>query len=279
MSSSSKQLPWRKNLYENQGFEDNYTPETFLQELQKNRNVREFTFYEALAGATKVSQQISIVVIFLVIYHGLFMRWLSPEAIFLQSSAFTVIGYGIYLLNSIESPVGALLRHAKTVLGVLVFGFIFSPILHTLTKSISTDTIYSMTFFVFCLHLIFFDYGLEAHMVSRAISLNAAIFGSICLSSRLATSFHAFVLLATVVELFVLFPILLKRFWTPPLLLPSVVVCTVLLHSISLPTLVTYVLGLFAINLLFPWLFVRAQPYKHIIHGPWDEAVVEGVEF
>lgn len=275
----SKQNTWRKNLYENQGFDDNYTPDTFLQELQKNQNVREFTFYEALCGATKVSQQISIVVAFLIIYHGLFTRWLSPEVMLVQSSLATVIGYIGYLATSEEALLKAIIRHSKTVLGVLVFGFIFSPLLHTLTKSISTDTIYSMTFFVFCLHLIFFDYGLEAHMVSRAISLNAAIFGSICLSSRLATSFHAFVLLATVVVLFVLLPILLRRFWSPPLLLPTFLVCVIFLYSISLPTLVTYLLGLLAINLLFPWLFVRAQPHKHIIHGPWDEAVVETMEF
>ncbi|XP_055690749.1 phosphatidylinositol N-acetylglucosaminyltransferase subunit C [Lutzomyia longipalpis] len=277
MSGRSKKR-WRKNLYENQGFEDNYTPKTFLKELQKNQNVREFTFLEAICGATKVSQQISIVVAFLILYHGLFTRWLSPETVLLHSSLATLTGYVIYLATCERRLSGAVARHSKTVLGVLVFGFIFSPLLHTLTKSISTDTIYSVTFFVFCLHLIFFDYGLEAHMVSRAISLNAAIFGSICLSSRLDTSFHAFVLLATVVELFVLLPILLRRFWAPPLLLPTFIGCMIFLHSISLPTLITYILGLLAINVLFPWLFVRSQPFKHIIHGPWDEAVVESMD-
>ncbi|XP_059613744.1 phosphatidylinositol N-acetylglucosaminyltransferase subunit C [Phlebotomus argentipes] len=279
MTGRSKQKRWRKILYENQGFEDNYTPKTFLRELQKNRNVREFTFCEAVCGATKLSQQISVVVAFLIIYHGLFTHWLTPETVLLHSSVATVAGYALFLVTIEEGVVEALVRHSKTVLGVLVFGFIFSPLLHTLTKSISTDTIYSVTFFVFCLHLIFFDYGLEAHMVSRAISLNAAIFGSICLSSRLATSFHAFVLLATVVELFVLLPILQRRLWSPPIVLPTLVGCALLLHSISLPTLVTYALGLLAINILFPWLFTRAQPHKHIIHGPWDEAVVESVDF
>lgn len=83
----------------------------------------------------------------------------------------------------------------KTVACILVFGFILSPMLHTLTKSISTDTIYTITFFTFLLHIMCYDYGMPTALVSRAISLNAAIFGTICLASRLVTSLDAFVLL------------------------------------------------------------------------------------
>uniref|UniRef100_A0A1A9VIS0 Uncharacterized protein n=2 Tax=Glossina TaxID=44049 RepID=A0A1A9VIS0_GLOAU len=114
---TTKRKPWRKNLYENSDYEDNYTDPSFLKDLKTNLHVRFFTLGEAI------------------------------------------------------------------------------QVLHTLTYAISTDTIFSMTFFVMVLNLVFCDYGLSVAMVSKAISLNAAIFGSICLASRLPTSYHAFVLL------------------------------------------------------------------------------------
>ena len=42
--------------------------------------------------------------------------------------------------------------------------------------------------------------------VSSSISLNASIFASVCLASRLPTSFHAFVVVSLAVVMFALFP-------------------------------------------------------------------------
>ena len=42
--------------------------------------------------------------------------------------------------------------------------------------------------------------------VSSSISLNASIFASVCLASRLPTAFHAFVIVSLAVLIFVLFP-------------------------------------------------------------------------
>ncbi|KAL9704919.1 hypothetical protein quinque_008437 [Culex quinquefasciatus] len=69
----------------------------------------------------------------------------------------------------------------KTAAAVLVFVYIFSPLLRNLTDSVSTDTI---TFLVLMLHLIFYDHCVPAAIVSKGITLNAAIFGAICLTAR-----------------------------------------------------------------------------------------------
>ena len=42
--------------------------------------------------------------------------------------------------------------------------------------------------------------------VSSAISLNAAIFASVCLASRLPSALHAFVIVFFAVQMFALFP-------------------------------------------------------------------------
>ena len=43
--------------------------------------------------------------------------------------------------------------------------------------------------------------------MSKAASLNTAIFGSVCLASRLPSSWHAFVTVILAVEIFALFPV------------------------------------------------------------------------
>jgi len=52
----------------------------------------------------------------------------------------------------------------RTIGTFLLFGFGLSPILMTLTESISTDTIYAMTFFMLLANLLFHDYGTNAAM-------------------------------------------------------------------------------------------------------------------
>ena len=89
-------------------------------------------------------------------------------------------------------------------------GFIVSPILKTLTETISTDTVYAMVTLMMAAHVMFFDYGIENAIVSPPISLNAALFGAVCLASRLST-LNAFSLLIFAADIFVLLTVVRKR--------------------------------------------------------------------
>ncbi|XP_050075315.1 phosphatidylinositol N-acetylglucosaminyltransferase subunit C [Anopheles maculipalpis] len=269
---ATSRKPWKKNLYENAEYEDNYTDPSFLKDMRTNVNLQMYTAKEAFIGATRLSQQISVVTAFLIVFHHLYLERIGAKVLFGQSAIGTILGYFIYAGRDIQ--LAKFVEDSKTAFAVLVFGFIFSPLLHTLTNSISTDTIFSMTFFVLVLHLIFFDYGVSAAFVSRAISLNAAIFGSICLASRLSSSLHAFVLLEVAAVFFALGPFLVRKLYSVQLLVLSIVVCCYFLQSISHIILYTYICTLAFVNLFCPWLFVRLQKYKNNINGPWDEAVV-----
>ncbi|KFB44455.1 AGAP005923-PA-like protein [Anopheles sinensis] len=271
-NSSTSRKPWKKNLYENLDYEDNYTDPSFLKDMKTNINLRPYTALEVFTGATRLSQQISVVTVFLVIFHHLYTDRIGPKTIFAECAAGTIVGYFIYAGREIQ--LAKFVEDSKTAIAVLAFGFIFSPLLHTLTNSISTDTIFSMTFFVLVLHLIFFDYGISAALVSKAISLNAAIFGSICLASRLSSALHAFVLLEVAAVFFALGPFLVCKLYSIQFLVLSMAVCCYFLHSISHIILYTYVCTLAFVNLFCPWLFLRLQKYKNNINGPWDEAVV-----
>lgn len=291
-SQTHSRKPWQKILYGNRGYTDDYTDPLFLKDLRKNINVEIFKYWEAVLGATKITHQLSLIVVFLLVFHNLYTRssYISAGILLLIVCSISCIGYILFALskrsrgqNGRSSNYLVRIRDdAKTVACILIFGFILSPMLHTLTKSIDTDTIYTITFFVFLLHVMCYDYGMPAAMVSRAISLNAAIFGTICLASRLKTSFDAFVLLIVSFTLFAVYPHILRLLEANSRLyirLASVI----LFGSASCLGLFMVSINLFFINLMviifcsliYPFIFCYAQKFKNNIHGPWDEAVVE----
>lgn len=152
----------------------------------------------------------------------------------------------------------------------MISGFATSPILKTLTETISTDTVYTMAAIMMLVHLIFYDYGATAAIVSTPLSLNAAIFGAVCLASRLSTTYHVFALMVFASDIFVLFTVLRKRlrdlfntrlqiFITLSLAVSSVICLSLSSHQIFLNL---YFVLLICINFLFPFGFYKVQYYK-----------------
>ena len=135
-----------------------------------------------------------------------------------------------------------------------------------------------MTTFMMIIHLTFFDYGISAAIDSSSLSLNATIFGSECLASRLASPFHAFILLSNAVECFVLLPILLSKGRGSVIVLATITVAIYALWTVSLIMMFLFVCVTLFVTVLCPFWFLRWQIYKDNIYGPWDEAVVHDTE-
>lgn len=268
--------PWKKNLYENREYEDNYTDKSFLQDLKKNYNLQSFTLKQCINGATKISQEISIVLLFLIIFYHLYLNEIQPQKMLLNSFVVTGVGYLIYIIYRGTNMEIArnVIEDSKTVFTVLIFGYVFSPILYNLTDSISTDTVFSTTFIILFLHLLLHDYGIDGFLVSKTISLNFGIFASICLASRLSTPLHAFVLLVISAEIFVLKPLLFEKIWSPSMILPVMCITTYYLLDISKVLLVAYFIILVFVNLICPLMFQKLHNHKCTIKGPWDEAII-----
>lgn len=276
----STRSAWKKNLYENRGYPDNYTDASFLEELKKNVHSRGVSYGEAIRGGGLVARQLCIVVWFALIFVYVNNEWIAPETVFVYSSLLTGIGY--LLFRAVHTSVNystVFWGDLHTVLIFVSFGYVLSPILKTLTETISTDTIYAMTTIMSCVHLIFFDYGVPAAVVSSALSLNAAIFGSICLASRLSSSFHAFVLLTVAVELYALFPMLLSTVRGSLLTVGSMIIVTVyFLFTVSSILTFLFICSVTFITVVCPLCFVKWQCHKDNIYGPWDEAVVSEID-
>ncbi|XP_059826667.1 phosphatidylinositol N-acetylglucosaminyltransferase subunit C [Hypanus sabinus] len=276
---------WKKVLYERQPFPDNYVDGSFLEELRKNIYVRQYQYWSVVLESSVVIQQLSSVCVFVVIWWYMDQTRLSPQQLFGCGLIIYLLGY--LLFDLIDLGEGRMhngrTRWAdlKSTVVFVTFTYGFSPVLKTLTESISTDTIYAMSVFMLLGHLIFFDYGANAAIVSSTLSLNMAIFASVCLASRLPSSLHAFATVTLAIQIFALWPMFQKKLKArAPGSYLAVTVVYALAAALGLLTVsptaaVLFALLLLVVAFLCPHYLVTLQSSKDNIHGPWDEAEIK----
>ncbi|XP_076327628.1 phosphatidylinositol glycan anchor biosynthesis class C [Tachypleus tridentatus] len=273
---------WKKILYKKQAFPDNYVDQSFLCEL-RNVNGESYSIQQSFFYTTAVTQEICCICIFVVIFVNLVNETLSPTFVISSSGLLVVIIYLFFstlLVKTDHSFVSKGFEDMKSVFIFMSFGLGFSSIMKTLTETISTDTVYAMSTFMFLVHLMFHDYGAHAFIVSETISVNAAVFATVCLGSRLPSEIYTFALLLIGAEIFVLSPVL-RRYIQENYPFGQVVVtvlltCTtmLLMASFEISYLLCTTIVLICVTFLFPLYFVYCQAHKRHISGPWDEAVV-----
>lgn len=263
-----------RKLYENYGVPDNYTDSTFLGQLQKNIKANNRNLLEAVQLGSHVSLQLNIIVLIVIIFIWLKNDWTTPHIVFMFSVISTVIGYITFNVTT-SNRLYELRTDLRTVVIFLLFGYILSPVLYTLTETISTDTIYTMTILMFIVHLIFGKYGLSQISLSNSLSMTSSIFGSLMLASRLSSHLHAFSLLTVSVEFFVLLPLLLIQ-WRNKLFIsiPLAIGTTISLYFVSQFFSFLFVIAISFIQFVCPCHYIKSQKYKDNIYGPWDEAII-----
>ncbi|KAL1490160.1 hypothetical protein ABEB36_012899 [Hypothenemus hampei] len=271
-----EKAPWEKILYKKQDYPDNYTdPTIFLKDLKKNVYFKEVTFLETCLGATLLLQECCFVILFTLIYWYMVNKWVDPSFILYSSCGINFIGFVFYRHKQFKHRLGYDIR---TTLTFIAFGQLFSPVLHTLTDTISTDTIYTMAFLMMIVHLIFFDYEIPAAIVSRSLSTSAAMFASICLASRLSSASEVFVFVTVATQIFVLSPSLRKLLsYMVSLIITAILflVNSYFLNEVSFLGFLLFCVIVGLIVFVFPLLYVKYQVFKDNIYGPWDEAIVK----
>ncbi|XP_040895369.1 phosphatidylinositol N-acetylglucosaminyltransferase subunit C [Toxotes jaculatrix] len=275
-------VPWRKVLWERQPFPDNYVDQRFLEELRRNEGLRQYRYWAVVKEAGFVGQQLSCVAIFITLWLYMEQGLLSPETLLSTSLVCALLGYGLHqaLTSQVESGCEPRthLADLQSATLFLSFTFGFSPVLKTLTESVSTDTVYAMSAVMLLAHLVSFPYTQPSPPGS--LSLNAALFASVCLASRLPGALHTFAMLSCALLVFALWPCLLQKLReNAPNQFTGVCVGMCIggiggLGSQSLGGAVLLALALGSVTLLCPLLLLRLQRHKDNIHGPWDEAEI-----
>ncbi|XP_077572795.1 phosphatidylinositol N-acetylglucosaminyltransferase subunit C [Stigmatopora nigra] len=276
-------VPWRKVLWERQSYPDNYVDHRFLGELRRNEGIRQYRYWAVVREAVLVGQQLSCVAIFVTLWLYMEEGLLSPDTLLVISLATSLLGYGLYqALGAWAEPVapaGTHLADLQSAIIFLSFIFGFSPVLKTLTESVSTDTVYAMSALMLLAHLVSFPYGHPSPPGS--LSLNVALFASVCLASRLPGAMHTFTMLSCALMIFALWPCLLRRVKDRApchFVVVCVGVCAAGVGGLASRWpggAVLLALALISVMLLCPWLLVQLQRHKDNIHGPWDEAEIQ----
>ncbi|KYQ90934.1 GlcNAc transferase [Tieghemostelium lacteum] len=283
INNSQGIVKWRKILYEKQAYSDNYTDETFLVGLVQNANFIKYDFWTVVMDSFTVSQQISAVILFVILFFHALRQTLTLPVLLSMGVVLLVAGY---IVISFIDPTSNFESIKDSILHViLLFGTVYalSPVLRTLTNSFSDDTIWALTFILLLASLFFHDYGYtnnESTKFSAPVSLNAAIFASVLLGSRLTSNIHVFVLISYAIEIFALFPIVrhhLKRHSLEMHVGLTIILCTTcgtLLMGLNTLLALVYIGIINVITFVCPIWLIFIQKYKNEINGPWDEASV-----
>jgi phosphatidylinositol N-acetylglucosaminyltransferase subunit C len=167
-----------------------------------------------------------------------------------------------------------------------------SPILKSLTRSTSPDSIWAMSFWLLAINIFFYDYsGGVGAKFPASLSTNAALMASTVLASRLPSTGQVFSLTLFSIEVFGLFPVFRRyarhRSWRYHVALSVLLVIGAgggvgLILSDKKDGVFPWKGGLLGILVgaflavvamgASSWWLIGLQKYKNAINGPWDLA-------
>uniref|UniRef100_A0A8R1DI23 Phosphatidylinositol N-acetylglucosaminyltransferase subunit C n=1 Tax=Caenorhabditis japonica TaxID=281687 RepID=A0A8R1DI23_CAEJA len=167
-------------------------------------------------------------------------------------------------------------EHARTIVTLFLFAYAFTPIIRTLTTSISTDTIYSTSIITAIISCLFHDYGVKAPVVSYPTSVSSGLSSAIFLLSRLEEDTPTLLLLVIAFALHAYGAVFRNRLFV---IYPKFSILSFLLlssfsafciSSFSVELAVFWALLHVFILFICPLILVLKQTGKCTIHGPWD---------
>ncbi|KAI0838231.1 GPI2-domain-containing protein [Hypoxylon sp. FL0890] len=227
----------------------------------------------------------------------------SASATSLQSSTSQASNAGRRSSESVEAPSHrpssplrngrANLRLSTVKSAILIYFTLLglSPILKSLTRSTSSDSIWAMSFWLLAINIFFHDYSSGPVKFPASLSTNAALMASTVLASRLPSTGQVFSLTLFSIEVFGLFPVFRRyarhRSWKYHVTLSVLLVIGagggvgLILggekdgvwpwKSGLLGVLVATIIAIVAMGGCSWWL-IGLQKYKNAINGPWDQA-------
>ena len=303
--------PWRRVLYEVQPYPDNYVDQTFLASVLTSTPTHPLDLLALAKDSLVVAQQLSTVrtsaqtkktpalaamsllsllampqvALYCAVYLHVYYGRISASVLIALEALLLLGGWLLRRHVASERLTVAVVRSDARQL-ILLVGWLLciSPVLATLTRTFSDDTICALTISLFLVHLALHDYeyalNYSAHF-RGSISMNAAIFASVLLAARLPSTPHVFAIMTLATHTFVLLPAQSRRLSkalssAQHLSVASLIVlltAAVLLLTVSKLLAACYLLAILTISGLCPMVLVRMQHSRAHISGPWDEAV------
>uniref|UniRef100_A0A0D6R5D1 Phosphatidylinositol N-acetylglucosaminyltransferase n=1 Tax=Araucaria cunninghamii TaxID=56994 RepID=A0A0D6R5D1_ARACU len=292
------QRKWRKIAYGGMqpGYDDNYSDESFLEDMVMNANVVRRDTLTVMRDSVAVVQYICIVALVVSVWTYSLKAELDEHLLLMMDAVLLCLGFLVLLLTASRISLSLLCQYALNVAFFVGGLYVLAPIYQTLTRSISSDSIWALTVFLLIIHLFLHDYvgstikspefsdlnrnlPVENHTtLTSNVSLNASIVASVLIASRLPSRLLVFALMLFSLELFLFSPLVTQciKQYSVKLYLCFSFMLVVISLSLIFP-LHRFAFFLFFGLLVFimivcPYWLIKAQEYKFEIKGPWDEA-------
>lgn len=266
-----KKKPWKRLLWIKQSYNDNYTDPNFL------LKVDEYKRYQN--EPHEHSRFLSVLMDFLIFYHTLLNT----------SLIYVIFGYVYYFhksplpLTVLATSIIAVCSYKKFNIKssiIIIFTMLtLSPVLKSLSRTTSSDSIWSLSFWLSILYILTLS-----TLKSTVVPTNILLSNVTVLASRLDNTTDVFCFLLICIELNILLPELELWFlqsgyfilyWFSFLITITIVYSFV---TLSLDWYYTLFLSLFSVAFIFvsPWYFIYWQRYYYTGHElltTWDAKV------
>ncbi|XP_042386635.1 phosphatidylinositol N-acetylglucosaminyltransferase subunit C-like, partial [Zingiber officinale] len=175
---------WKKVAYGGMqpGYDDNYTDESFLEEMVMNANVVKRDMPKVMLDSVSITQYVCIVSLVVSVWAHTLSLHIDEDI------ALLALGFSVLLLTARQLSI-QLLSHYLLNISFFISGlYVLAPIYYTLTRSIRSDSIVALTVSLLIIHLFLHDYSgstirppgaLKNPNLASNISLNASIVASI----------------------------------------------------------------------------------------------------
>lgn len=280
---------WKKKAYGGiqPGYPDNHTDDSFLQEMITNANVVKRDLYKVILDSISISQYVSIVSLVISVWTHTLNSKINEYTLLKLDICLLALGFSVLLLTSPHLSLHFLVKYFLNISFFICGLYVLAPVYHTLTRSISSDSIWALTVSLLVIHLFLHDYSgstirppgaLNNPNLASNISLNASIVASVLIASRLPSRLHVFALMLFSLQIFLFAPLVMfciKKYsfgfhlGLSFVLVGVTLAVTYQLHRLFFGTLAVLIVF---ISVLCPYWLIRIQEYKFEINGPWDEA-------
>eukprot|EP00796_Vickermania_ingenoplastis_P005066 gene5066-3653_t len=213
-NSNGSKVVWRKILYENQPFEDNYVdPLLFLNELRRNSNVTPYRCSDVVKDSIAIAQNISVVVQFILMFSHVLSGNIRALTLGFLDSAIFLLALLLFVVQRNDgrnSWKGLLRQTGRQVVSLGPMLLLISPLLSNLTVSYSNDTIVAMSIIMMTVHVLVTDYRYlngYSNYCDQSFAVNSATFAVVLMVSRIPRGFDGVALLTFGALCFSLSPI------------------------------------------------------------------------
>lgn len=276
------QLPqWKKLLYLKQPYPDNYTDKSFLSQLKRNTTVKRYSYVKLVEDFSLIVFHVSCILLVILTFKGIYVHNWDPVKPTILSSVIWLLGFASLPISN-DNKI-----NTKSFILIIFILLILSPVLKSLTKSTSSDSIWAISFMLCIANVLLHDYTMNSANASRRntphrpiISTNISLSNAIVLASRLGTTVQVFLFILFAIQTSIILPLFdaklrqLNYKWFHLLIFAIVFnhVNYMMYSLLNYKFLVYWLIAAVTMIMIIPAYFLSLQRYKNELQGPWDTA-------